>query len=202
MQANFILIFTFIFSSPSAFSQECKVDSNIPSGWRIRIDWEAKTEKESQEINPFFTDGCSRVPGFIERDSKFLVCCEMHDIAYWAGLGGDEARLLADDDLFTCVADKEGINFGRIIYSGPRSATFINTSFVLPSEYRWGYGWPHVVGKHGKVSDDQKNSIREKLETIIPSITENRRQRCYAPLSAAEKMSLEAAIWFLERQLN
>ncbi len=196
---NLFLLLSF---SGQALAKECKVDPKVPSGFRFRIDWEAKYGVRSNEIYPFITDGCSRVPGWIEGDASFLACCEIHDIAYWTGLGGDEARLQADDDLYTCVTFRKNKAIGSVIYSGPKSAAALNTGTLLPTEYRWGYGWPYVLGKDGTINEEQKASIRELMYTIIPSIEENRRQRCYPKLSPGDRSAIEAAIFFLEQKLK
>jgi|GEM_PF-688637 len=78
----------------------------------------------------FTTDGCSLLPG-----DRYLVCCIVHDIAYWCG-GDSRDRRQADEQLRTCV-NEETAGLGNFMYLGVR----LGGIPWLPTPWRWGYGW-------------------------------------------------------------
>ncbi len=102
---------------------------------RLKIDYEARNAKSSNEIYPFTTDGCSRFPdGFFGKKATWLICCEIHDIAYWAGHGNIEARDQSDKELRECVKEKTntGKKTGNNIIRGSIMNIEINSAIVPP----------------------------------------------------------------------
>lgn len=170
---------------PASISLECKFDMNSKN-------WGGSKYK----IKDFSTDGCSCFPDGLMwgNKSEWLVCCEAHDIAYWAGHGNEETRSFADEELFQCVKEKTYDYFAKLVWSGPRGASWFNTGKIVPSAFRWGYGWPFVVGVGTVLSDQQRMSIAQKLPTIIPSIEKRRIKNNYPPLTTEDKQRLQNKI--------
>jgi hypothetical protein len=80
----------------------------------------------------FRTDGCTLWP-----EGNWQACCVAHDIDYWCG-GSAAERNDSDHALAACVAGKGhpiiGKAMGGVIhFTGTR---------LLPTPWRWGYGWP------------------------------------------------------------
>jgi hypothetical protein len=82
----------------------------------------------------FTTDGCSYWP-----DGTWKECCIEHDIAYWCG-GGFWDRLEADRKLQDCV-EKTGES--ALFAGSMRLGVRLFGAQVLPTSFRWGYGWPY-----------------------------------------------------------
>jgi hypothetical protein len=82
----------------------------------------------------FTTDGCSYWP-----DGTWKECCIEHDIAYWCG-GGFSDRLEADRKLQDCV-EKTGES--SLFAGSMRLGVRLFGAQVLPTSFRWGYGWPY-----------------------------------------------------------
>ncbi len=82
----------------------------------------------------FTTDGCSMWP-----DSDWKHCCVAHDIEYWCG-GSSAQRAAADKRLQQCIADTGKPAMGTAMRIGTRLGGW----WVLPSPWRWGYGWPSL----------------------------------------------------------
>lgn len=92
------------------------------------------------DLARFTTDGCSLFP---DRSSlsktDWCACCLAHDLAYWRGGTFDE-RLAADRALQACVgAAAQGAVLPQLMYAGVR----VGGAPVLPTPFRWGYGWPY-----------------------------------------------------------
>lgn len=167
------------------------------------LDREADGQPVSNEIYPFITDGCSRFSdGYYGNKATWLVCCEIHDVAYWAGLGGNSARDQSDLELRECVSEKTNKVLGWIVWSGPRMATPINTGKKIPSQYRWGYGWPFVTGVDTKFNKKQKQSVIENIPSILPSIEAHRSAWQYPKLSEDDRRRIQTRILRLFDELG
>ncbi len=116
----------------------------------------------SNDLAPFSTDGCSKVPnGDLENCDKWLHCCVQHDVAYFAG-GTVEERLSADRALMGCIFEaSESLKIASIYYYGVRmgGSPFKNTS------YRWGYGWPYGRG-YEAVSVEERAWVDERIRNF------------------------------------
>lgn len=90
---------------------------------------------------PFTSDGCSGGMSWLWR---FLVCgnppwegdCVAHDRAYWEG-GTAKQRRAADRDLLIKVAQRGYAFIAVVMWLGVR----IGGHPLLPTSWRWGYGW-------------------------------------------------------------
>ena len=166
----------------------------VVQSWASKdYDRDAVLQPLTNEIYPFTTDGCSRFPDGGKKRALWLICCEVHDVAYWAGVGGEKGRAKADEDLYTCVSKRTNRAFGSLVWSGPRF-TPLNTSRLFPSEYRWGYGWPFVLGTHIPLNTLQKESIRQNLNTVFPAVEARRSQNKFPPLTQEERSELAERI--------
>ena len=90
------------------------------------------------EIKLFTSDGCSAFPdGTIAQEELWLECCTVHDYAYWKG-GTFEEREAADEALLACVEKTGEEEIALLMLGGVR----IGGTPYLPTDFRWGYGWP------------------------------------------------------------
>ncbi len=157
-------------------------------------DKEVVLQPITNEINSFTTDGCSRFSDGNKKHAPWLICCEIHDVAYWSGVGGMRALNKADAELYSCVSRKTNPILGALVYSGPRLAIPLNTNQLIPSEYRWGYGWPFVLGTHIPLNTWQKESIRANLHTVFPAVEARRAKIGFPALTKEEKLELAERI--------
>lgn len=139
-------------------------------------------------ICPFTTDGCSRfLDGYSGSPALWLNCCELHDIDYWVGFGGRDARDRSDHELRLCVTRRTNEYLGWVVWSGVTGAAPLTTGRSFPTEYRWGYGWPFVLGDDGRLSREQRRSARQAAGSILPAFESNRRERGLPPMTDDER---------------
>lgn len=112
---------------------------------------------------PFRSDGCTFSP-----DGVWRQCCDAHDRDYWMG-GTREERLASDERLRKCIYEtiidvgwpsNPKSWLGRFWYKhlSPRLSEHETASLVsqlyyrgvriggvgwLPTQFRWGFGWPY-----------------------------------------------------------
>lgn len=95
-----------------------------------------------EAIAPFTSDGCSAFPdGTLAQQELWLSCCTAHDYAYWKG-GSFQERVEADEALRQCVASLGEPEIAVLMLAGVR----VGGTPFLPTEFRWGYGWPFPRG--------------------------------------------------------
>lgn len=82
----------------------------------------------------FTTDGCSWWP-----DGTWAHCCVDHDVAYWCG-GSFADRMAADRRLQECVGTASR---SSVLAPVMRAGVFLGGGQLMPTTYRWGYGWPY-----------------------------------------------------------
>lgn len=97
--------------------------------------------ENNEEIKPFTTDGCSGGMSKIwrmifKKPPPWEGCCVDHDKPYWKG-GTKEERLLADIKLLCCVALAGYPTIAYIMFIAVR----IGGHPLLPTPWRWGYGY-------------------------------------------------------------
>lgn len=96
----------------------------------------------AESLKPFTSDGCSAFPdGTLQQQELWLSCCVDHDYAYWKG-GSYEERAAADETLRQCVATVGEPQIALLMLAGVR----VGGTPYLPTEFRWGYGWPYPRG--------------------------------------------------------
>jgi hypothetical protein len=82
----------------------------------------------------FATDGCSYWP-----DGSWKDCCVRDDMAYWCG-GTFSDRLEADSAREQCVDERAD---SWLLSRTMRFGVFVGGGQLLPTSFRWGYGWPY-----------------------------------------------------------
>jgi hypothetical protein len=91
------------------------------------------------DLKPFSSDGCSAFPdGNFKYNELWLECCTAHDYTYWKG-GTYSNRLEADIALKQCVSTVGQKEIALVMLAGVR----VGGSPYLPTNFRWGYGWPY-----------------------------------------------------------
>ncbi len=99
----------------------------------------------------FRTDGCSLWP-----DGDWQSCCVDHDMEYWCG-GSASERKKFDHTLGSCIAGK-----GHSVL-GPTMGVAVRVGglWVLPTPWRWGYGWPWLssMERDESISDSTPAAI-------------------------------------------
>lgn len=113
------------------------------------------------DLRPFTTDGCSAFPdGTPEQQSLWAECCISHDLAYWKGGTYDE-RLVADQELETCVAKLGQPEIAKLMLTGVR----FGGSPYFPTSYRWGYGWPYQRG-YQALGENERAQVTRQIENL------------------------------------
>ncbi len=109
---------------------------------------------EAAEPRPFTSDGCSAFPdGTFEQQELWLFCCHAHDLAYWKG-GTYAERKQADLELQQCVASVGEPEIAALMLAGVR----VGGTPYLPTQFRWGYGWPYPRG-YKPVTDEERKQL-------------------------------------------
>ena len=110
-------------------------------------------------IRPFASDGCSSFPdGNLTQRNLWLSCCTAHDYAYWKG-GTYDDRLAADEALQMCVANVGEPEIALLMLAGVR----VGGTPILPTSYRWGYGWSYPKW-YSELTDDELKQIQMREE--------------------------------------
>jgi len=120
----------------------------------------------SNTLKPFASDGCSSFPdGTFQQNQLWLGCCIEHDLAYWAG-GTYNDRLEADERLQMCVADVGEPEIALLMLAGVR----VGGTPILPTSYRWGYGWPYPKPYAPLTEEELKqiNAIKPEPNDLLP----------------------------------
>jgi hypothetical protein len=108
----------------------------------------------AEDIRPFTSDGCSSFPnGTLEQKELWLSCCEVHDYSYWVG-GTYQQRLDADKALQQCVVAAGEPEIAQLMLAGVR----VGGTPFLPTQFRWGYGWPFFRG-YQVISEEERSQI-------------------------------------------
>ena len=122
----------------------------------------------SRTLKPFASDGCSSFPdGTFQQNQLWLGCCIEHDLAYWEG-GTYNDRLEADQRLQMCVADVGEPEIALLMLAGVR----VGGTPILPTSYRWGYGWPYPKPYAPLTEEELKqiNAIKPELNDLLSKI--------------------------------
>ena len=95
---------------------------------------------------PFTTDGCSGGLSWYWRllhrkAPPWEKLCVEHERAYHAG-GTRAARCIADQDLFAAMIKRGHPWWGIAMYAAVR----LGGHPLLPTSWRWGYGWKYPHG--------------------------------------------------------
>jgi hypothetical protein len=121
----------------------------------------------ADELKPFVSDGCSSFPdGTPRNQTLWLNCCVRHDLAYWKG-GTYQERLGADLALEHCVAQAGEPDIAKLMLQGVRAGG----SPLLPTPFRWGYGWS-FPRDYKALSNDELAQVRSQVETLQSMLRE------------------------------
>lgn len=110
---------------------------------------------KNREMPPDFkSDGCTFFP-----DGNYRDCCVEHDKAYYFG-GTIQERLVADNELYICVADRVGPEHkltAQIMWLGVR----IGGLSFLPTKFRWGFGNKYPRMSPGKKAETESKDAKQ-----------------------------------------
>lgn len=135
----FAVIFFFFGPSPAEAQREA-MSSRAPS------------------LRDFQTDGCSRFPeGTLEEPNLWAHCCILHDVKYWMG-GTSAERRQADFELYKCVAETGHEKIAKLMHAGVR----IGGINMLPTTWRWGYGWNNLR-KNQPLTLEERRAVARKI---------------------------------------
>ncbi|AMO56504.1 hypothetical protein GZ77_06875 [Endozoicomonas montiporae] len=110
------------------------------------------------DLEPFTSDGCSWFPdGNLRHRTLWLDCCIAHDYAYWKG-GTREQRAEADRALKSCVTDLGEPVIGWFMEFGVR----MGGTPLLPTSFRWGYGWPYPR-QYRALTEEELKQVKEQF---------------------------------------
>lgn len=102
----------------------------------------AQASDDKTPLAAFRSDGCSGFPdGTWSQNQLWLNCCRQHDWEYWQG-GTETQRQASDQALEHCVAAVGEPDIAQLMLAGVR----VGGSPYLPTDFRWGYGWPYGRG--------------------------------------------------------
>lgn len=119
------------------------------------------TQAIANDIKPFTSDGCSAFPnGTIFQQELWLSCCTAHDLDYWQG-GTYEERVESDQRLQACVEEVGEPAIAALMLAGVR----VGGTPYLPTQFRWGYGWPYLRG-YKALTTEEKRKVKAKLKTV------------------------------------
>lgn len=111
------------------------------------------------DLKPFSSDGCSAFPdGTDKQKTLWQQCCFEHDKAYWQG-GSYSEREKADFELRACVANVGEPAVALIMLTGVR----VGGDPHLPTDFRWGYGWPYLRG-YKKLTKPELKEVHVRLK--------------------------------------
>jgi hypothetical protein len=103
-------------------------------------------------------------------DGSYFSCCYIHDVAYWPG-GTAEARELADKSLRACVL---GITRNKVLAEAMYAGVRAGGGPELPTDYRWGYGWPFPYRReYGALTSEEQSQVAEKTRELCKTIRLN-----------------------------
>lgn len=112
----------------------------------------------AEELKPFTSDGCSAFPeGTPGLAQLWLKCCTAHDFAYWQG-GTWQQRQQADQALRICVEQVGEKEIAVLMLAGVR----VGGSPYLPTEFRWGYGWPYPK-PYAPLTAEEQEQVRHAI---------------------------------------
>jgi hypothetical protein len=107
-----------------------------------------------------------------EHKALWQECCTAHDLAYWQG-GSYQQRLQADRQLQQCVTKVGQKDIARLMLAGVR----VGGTPVLPTSFRWGYGWPYPRGYRDRSGNRSKHSYSDcqsNSAAVLPNINVER----------------------------
>jgi hypothetical protein len=121
------------------------------------------SKASADQLDPFTSDGCSSFPdGTISQNELWLECCAVHDYAYWKG-GTSQHRKVADEALRDCVAGVGEEAIALLMLAGVR----VGGTPLLPTKFRWGYGWSYPRFYGELTAEEQEQVAIETRESAV-----------------------------------
>ncbi len=148
----------------------------------------------------FKTDGCSGFPDGMGTRS-WLICCELHDIEYWAGVGGVTGKEEADNNLHQCLSERDEAFLSWLMPFGVRVAEPANFTKLGNTSFRWGYGWNFILGK-SELPKGYFSYVEKKLDTILLGLEQYRFQTGKPQLTPEELQRINSKIESLAGKLK
>lgn len=103
-----------------------------------------------------FIDGPPGTP------KKWFDCCLIHDMKYWVA-GALKAQDKADRDLYSCVDEKAGHYWAKLIYLGVRSGHHS----PIKNKYQWSWAWlPNKVDPYAKLTPEEFEYATDELRRL------------------------------------
>ena len=132
----------------------------------VAVVWSSAARAD--QLDPFTSDGCSSFPdGTMAQKELWLECCTVHDYAYWKG-GTSQQRKAADQALSECVASVGEEAIALLMLAGVR----VGGTPLLPTKFRWGYGWSYPR-LYGELTAEEQEQValetRESAARFLPS---------------------------------
>lgn len=107
------------------------------------------------ELSVFRSDGCSGFPdGTISEVDLWKEDCYVHDRAYWVG-GTRKERKSADQKLRDGLRGKGKPIIAEVVYAGVR----IGGTPLLPTPWRWGFGWGDYGRGYRVVGEEEREMV-------------------------------------------
>jgi len=121
-------------------------------------------------LDPFESDGCTRFPdGPKEDPERWCFACDCHDFVYWKG-GTFAERLAADKQLKTDIRETGHPLAAALAFAGVR----IGGSPLLPTPWRWGYGWKQFPRRYRHLSEEEFRLVKAETPAALESIRPSR----------------------------
>jgi hypothetical protein len=119
----------------------------------------------NDNLTSFTSDGCTLSPdGTPAQPNLWRECCVEHDLWFWGG-GTKEQRILADNNLKSCIAEKSSRFISAIYLFGVQVGRL--SPFKIKNK-KWGNGWIHSSKRENyfTLSKEQVSLILDQLNTI------------------------------------
>lgn len=120
-------------------------------------------------LNPFQSDGCTSFPeGPKEDPERWCFACDYHDFVYWKG-GTFAERLAADKQLKADISGTGHPVAAAVAFAGVR----VGGSPLLPTPWRWGYGWKQFPRSYRDLSEEEFKLVKEETPAALENIRQH-----------------------------
>ncbi|MDA7921225.1 phospholipase [Verrucomicrobiales bacterium] len=121
---------------------------------------------EVAQLVPFQSDGCTSFPDGPKEDPKrWCFACDHHDFTYWQG-GSFADRLAADKKLKAEISETGHPIAAAVAFAGIR----VGGSPLLPTPWRWGYGWKQFPRTYGTLTEEESGLVSKARPAALESI--------------------------------
>ena len=124
---------------------------------------------ETPRLAPFQSDGCTSFPdGPREDPERWCFACDHHDFTYWKG-GTFADRLDADRQLKEDIKGTGHPLAASVAFAGVR----VGGSPLLPTPWRWGYGWKQFPRSYRNLSDEELALVKKETPAALEKIKQH-----------------------------